>query len=94
MNAHARRAPRAQLPTHLAQMVRRMDSSGFQIVGLPIDVDDPVFKDRGQAEEWLAARLDMKCLRAIRPRPCMCCATTFTSTGPGHRLCDTCRQMS
>ncbi len=27
-----------------------------------------------------------------RPRACMCCRETFTSSGPGNRLCDPCRR--
>ncbi len=27
-------------------------------------------------------------------RPCLCCTKKFWSTGPGHRLCGNCRQIS
>lgn len=80
------------LPDHFADMVRRMDSHSFQIIGLPCDIDPAPFRYRDQAEDWLAARLPMLTKRLKRgPRPCLCCRETFISTGPHHRLCDTCR---
>jgi len=40
-----------------------------------------------------AARPAEARLRAAagRRRACLCCAATFRSEGPHHRLCDTCR---
>lgn len=48
-----------------------------------------------------AGRYDRACmvearltrLARQRRRPCLCCAAPFTSTGPSHRLCNTCRDL-
>lgn len=56
-NHPARKPSRANLPEHWRGLVRRVDSRTFQIIGLPIDHDDPLFYDRDQAETWLAERL-------------------------------------
>lgn len=71
--------------------VRRLASDDFEVVGLP--VVSPVFADRRAAERWLAAEV-AKLPERQRPkdRNCLCCGTKFRSTGPGHRLCDACRQ--
>jgi hypothetical protein len=31
-------------------------------------------------------------LRPVQIRRCLCCKTHFTSTGPGNRLCATCKR--
>jgi len=33
----------------------------------------------------------LKGIGKLRKRPCLCCQKPFFSTGPGHRLCTTCR---
>ena len=30
----------------------------------------------------------------VKDRACLCCGTSFTSTGAHHRLCDTCRGLA
>jgi hypothetical protein len=32
--------------------------------------------------------------RVVTIRRCLCCPTQFPSTGPGHRLCPTCRRYA
>lgn len=40
-------------------------------------------------------RLDqMARARQHKQRPCLRCGTSFTSTGPGHRLCGNCRDYA
>lgn len=91
MNAHARQL-RAALPKWYADMICRISSREFQIIGLPDGADDPLFPDRQMAEDYLAANLDELHRKLKRgPRPCLCCIAEFISTGPGHRLCLTCR---
>jgi len=35
--------------------------------------------------------IEAKQAESGRNRPCLCCSTEFWSTGPGHRMCPTCR---
>lgn len=91
MNTHHRNL-RAALPAHYADMVYRISHREFQIVGLPEGIEDRTFSDRQQAEEFLVKHLpviDKKLKRG--PRACLCCTRNFISTGPGHRLCNDCR---
>jgi hypothetical protein len=91
MNAHARQL-RAALPVWYADMVCRVTSHEFQIVGLPEGFHDPLFPDRQMAEDFLAANIDTLHAKLKRgPRPCLRCRAEFISTGPGHRLCHACR---
>lgn len=91
--SHAPRKPsRAGLPDHWRDLVRRCDSATYLITGLPLDAGDPLFKDRDQAESWLAARLpDLEKQMKRKIRPCLCCRTSMLSDGPHNRLCDSCR---
>lgn len=82
----------SRLPEHWASMIRRIENGMFQIVGLPIDVNDPTFRYRDKAEDWLAERLPDLAPRMKRGyRPCMSCQSTFLSEGPHNRRCDPCR---
>lgn len=91
MNAHSRQL-RAALPAWYADMVCRINSREFQIIGLPDGFADPVFPDRQMAEDFLAANFDALHKKLKRgQRSCMCCSQPFISTGPGHRLCNDCR---
>lgn len=91
MNAHAR-LQRATLPVWYADMVCRINAREFQIIGLPDGFDDPIFPDREMAEGFLATHLDELHRKLKRgPRACLRCSTEFISTGPGHRLCNDCR---
>jgi hypothetical protein len=45
----------------------------------------------GQHMATAALRGTARRLRPATARPCLCCGTAFPSTGPGHRLCKTCR---
>jgi hypothetical protein len=73
-------------------MVTRIDSTAFQIVGLPADIDDPTFRYRDTAEDWLVENMPMLERRMKRgPRPCLSCRKTFVSEGLHNRLCDPCR---
>lgn len=81
-----------RLPDHWATLIRRIENGMFQIIGLPVDVNDPVFSYRDQAEDWLVEHLPMLERRMKRkPRPCLSCCTTFVSEGLHNRLCDPCR---
>jgi len=73
-------------------MVTRIDSTAFQIVGLPADIDDPIFTHREAAELWLAQNLPTLAPRMKREhRPCLACTKTFLSQGRHNRLCNPCR---
>lgn len=47
----------------------------------------------GHAAETVAHWRDQLSKPAAKPRPCLCCRRQFRSTGPGHRLCRTCRDL-
>lgn len=47
---------------------------------------------RGQAATVLLAAERRAATATLRPRPCLCCGARINSTGPGHRLCRTCRE--
>ncbi len=87
-----RRRTKAPLPDRWRNMVRRCDSRTQVIVGLPAGMEDPEFRDRAEAEAWLAARLpDLEKALHRKMRPCLCCGTTMLSEGRHNRLCDQCR---
>lgn len=94
MQIHRTRSPRAILPDWYKDMVQRMKSDQFQIVGLPPEFEsiDHVFPDRAAAEETIAKHLPQLHARLKRgPRLCLCCDAEFISTGISNRLCDACR---
>lgn len=73
-------------------MIRCLGSFDYHVAGLPRGFDDPVFKDRKQAEDWLTDRLPELSKRLKRgPRACLTCKKTFISEGHHNRRCDTCR---
>lgn len=53
-------------------------------------------KITGATDVALAERQLIKLRRAREstPRPCLCCAREFMSTGPGNRMCGPCRCAS
>lgn len=74
-------------------MVHRIKSKEFQIVGLPKSVADPgLFASRKAAEVWLQGKADLLALIGQRrPRACLCCGKGFESEGFHNRLCNPCR---
>lgn len=83
-----------QLPDSLKAMVRRINSTEFQITGLPPEIADPgTFASRKAAEVWLMGKIDyLTGPRQKRLRACMCCRTSFESEGAHNRLCPVCRK--
>lgn len=82
-----------RLPDHWASQIRRIENNLFQIIGLPIDIEDPTFRYRDLAEDWLVEQLPILEHRMKRgPRPCLSCQKTFISEGLHNRRCDPCRQ--
>lgn len=94
MTLHLRNA-RAALPPYYAQMVCRITSREFQIVGLPEGIEDRIFPDRQMAEEFLARNLyAIDRILKRGPRACLRCSAEFVSLGRGHRLCTNCKDPS
>ncbi|QYK42830.1 MAG: hypothetical protein KF887_06940 [Paracoccaceae bacterium] len=68
----------------------RSCKEGWEVVGFAERIAP--FRSRKAAEAELARRVKaMPSGSQPRERACMCCGSAFKSTGPGHRLCGTCR---
>jgi hypothetical protein len=84
------------LDRKFAKMVRRLNSSEFEIVGLPNGQISPRFRWRDEAEIWLDNEVPKLGLdRSKRgPRACLCCGHGFESEGIHNRMCGSCRLLA
>ena len=76
----------------LATALRRYLPDGCPISAAPPIVARSLRKPDDLALLRAERRADAATRPPPRPRACMCCSKTFTSSGPANRLCDACRR--